>query len=125
MSKLTLDEAIHDHGSYEADNDTPDSQAAVDDLCLCVHPFSLLAVGERGEARTDKSEKEHLGGEAKRSNDELPKRDCVNRLYGTPISNGRMRTVDRAYGEESIGICPGRQGRKPNKNDQRKTLRFL
>lgn len=80
MSELILDETIHDDGSGDAEYNPATNQAAVDDLCLRVHPLSLLAIGEGGEASTDEGTKEQLGGEEERCDDELPKRDGVNRL---------------------------------------------
>ena len=58
MLKLVLDETIHDDGSGNANEDSPAGQASVYDDGLCIHLFSLLAVGERGEARTDEGVKE-------------------------------------------------------------------
>jgi hypothetical protein len=80
VPKLILDKAIHDNGSGDAEEDPADSQTAVDDLCLFIHPLSLLAVRERSQARTDEGFKEYPRRDAERRNNELPKRDCVDRL---------------------------------------------
>lgn len=53
MPELAPDETIHDEGSDEADEDSPDGKAGVDDHCLFIHLLPLFAVGERGEARTN------------------------------------------------------------------------
>ena len=58
MSKLLLDETIHDDGCENTNEDSPAGQSSVDDDCLCIHLLPLLAIGERGEARTDEGVKE-------------------------------------------------------------------
>lgn len=53
-----MNETIHDDGSDDDEEDTSASQAAVNDLRLGIHPLSLLAIREGGEAGTDKGVKE-------------------------------------------------------------------
>ena len=58
MVKLTLDETVHDNGRKKTEEKPSTDQTSVDDLCLCIHLLSLFAIGEGGEARSDKGVEE-------------------------------------------------------------------
>ena len=75
-----MDETIDDDGSNDTEEDSSAGQAGVDNLRLRIHLFSLFAIRERGEARTDEGIEEYFWKEENRCNDELPKCHGVDRL---------------------------------------------